>query len=324
MPLIIPANSGGGSSTNQGGGGGSGLGPLSRIYAEYENSQKAKKKQAVVKKRSADRMDGGGGGTVGVDDDGGGKNRKKKIRLEWGSSSNPPQRSSAALKERPLIDTNVNVPTATAAVDGKSIICTKMAQKGGRVLNQMHVKPTPLCNFDGGCTDNSIKDGLCKTHWCAVNLCAHDGCIKLAWSKGFCREHNNNFRKNSNHVRMSKHDRVKEDNSESSTKDEARDTGKFLHVKEEAKTMEVKELDKKKQKQNVSGVNKESSHRKSCTAEGCQNQSVVNGVCFRHGAKRKLCGTDTCTSFLSWEEFASATERSASSASFANQKAARI
>jgi hypothetical protein len=219
-------------------------------------------------------MDGGGSiKDEGVGDDG----RTKKKRLEWGSTSNPTQRSSVALKERPPPNTNVNV-------------LPEMAQKGGGIVKQkIHAKPTP-CNFDG-CTDDSIKDGLCKTHWCAVNLCSYDGCIKLALSKGLCREHT--ILPTRVHSTMRKHDHVEKVDAEISTKDKVRDTGKFFQVKGEAMTMEVTENEK--QKQNGCGLKKQSFQRKTCAAEGCPNQSVVKGVCFRHGAKRKLCDTDGCT-----------------------------
>eukprot|EP00985_Skeletonema_marinoi_P005228 scaffold2259_cov149-Skeletonema_marinoi.AAC.2 len=85
----------------------------------------------------------------------------------------------------------------------------------------------------------------------------------------------------------------------SSEDDEVRGTVKeVLQVKEEEVTpIEVNELHKKQQlKQNTCGGTKQSSaQRKPCLAEGCSRQSVVNGVCFRHGAKRKLCDTDGCT-----------------------------
>ncbi|KAK1743045.1 hypothetical protein QTG54_006642 [Skeletonema marinoi] len=254
MPLIIPVSRN--SSTNQSGsGGGGGLGPLSRIYAEYETSKKKPAAAAVKKRsRSADRKDGGDG-----------DNKKR----------------SFALKDRSIVNnTNVNV-------------MNEKSQKQYSNNNEKMKESTTIipCSYVDGCTDKSVKDGLCKAHWCAINLCARDECSNLAWSKGLCREHE---------FPMSNSVSVEEDDimEMSSEDDEVRGTVKeVLQVKEEEVTsIEVNELHKKQQKQNTCGAAKQSSaQRKPCLAEGCSNQSVVNGVCFRHGAKRKLCDTDGCT-----------------------------
>ena len=296
MPLIIPAS---GSSTNNQGGGG--LGPLSRIYAEYENSQKVKKLVVRKRSRSADRK--------GCDD-GFGDGKKKKKRSSEGVSSSknhpPPPQRPTGLKERPINTTvnNVNVATTAAAMNGKRCLpfqkqpppqcsrndCTKMAlqrKEGGGGFCQTHViKPTP-CNYFGGCTDNSIKDGLCKTHWCAVNLCAHDGCVKLASKDGLCKTHwcAVNLCAHDGCVKLASKD-GKGLCREHRTPDH--------HDVKEVRTIELDKKTKKQQKQNVCAV-KQSSQRKRCITEGCSNQSVINGVCFRHGAKRKLCVADGST-----------------------------
>ena len=36
----------------------------------------------------------------------------------------------------------------------------------------------------------SVRDGLCKSHWCAVNLCTHEKCFKMAAAgSDLCRDH---------------------------------------------------------------------------------------------------------------------------------------
>eukprot|EP00985_Skeletonema_marinoi_P023780 scaffold16009_cov112-Skeletonema_marinoi.AAC.1 len=156
MPLIIPVSRS--SSNNQSGGGGGGLGPLSRIYAEYETSKKKPAAAAVKKRsRSADRKDGG---------DGDNKNR------------------SFALKDRSIVNnTNVNV------MDEKYEYQKQYSNNHNEKMVQKNESTTIPCSYVDGCTDKSAKDGLCKAHWCAINLCARDECSNLAWSKGLCREH---------------------------------------------------------------------------------------------------------------------------------------
>eukprot|EP00986_Skeletonema_menzelii_P005084 scaffold1793_cov142-Skeletonema_menzelii.AAC.1 len=269
MPLIIPVSRNS-SEKNQGGGGG-GLGPLSRIYAEYENS----KKKPAAKKRSlsADR-EGSNGRDVAQ--------KKKRSSLKDLPINN----------DLPILNkTNANV--AAAAVDENNLKqCNSYNEKMSLKKEECNAPP---CGYVDGCTNKSIKDGLCKTHWCAVNLCAFDGCIKMAWGKGLCREHNfstyahDTLRMRSNAVGTEEVDR------EVSMEDEVTDTGEVLQAKEDVTSIAVnKKLHVKQHKQNACSA-KKYGQRKPCVAEGCSNQAVMNGVCFRHGAKRKLCNADGCT-----------------------------
>ena len=38
--------------------------------------------------------------------------------------------------------------------------------------------------------------------------------------------------------------------------------------------------------------------RKLCSNEGCSTQAKKGGVCFRHGAKVKLCSIEGCTNYV--------------------------
>ena len=156
------------------------LGPLSRIYADYENEQRAK--------RALTHVRGGGG-------------RKKKQR----SSSSDRSKKPMVLKERPVniimrgdfapSDKVVRKQRRSTTVHQNQNRCnhpgcTAMSYNNG--LCQTHniaIPPTP-CNFQDGCSDMSVRDGLCKSHWCAVNLCTHEKCFKMAAAgSGLCRDH---------------------------------------------------------------------------------------------------------------------------------------
>jgi hypothetical protein len=255
MPTFIPAAASRSSIQDDA------LGPLSRIYADYENAQKAKKVTKAeqewcgLKKRSrsADWEDGS------VCSNGKKKKIKEGKRSGWSSLPFPFHRP--VLKERRPFDTNVNADLSSLPFQKQ---CNhqgyiKIAQKRG--FCHMHLTSAP-CNFDG-CTDSSTKDGLCKTHWCAFYICAQDGFSKKACSNGFCVEHKFSQTQKENFIKPDVADHEKEEN--------------FQMIK----------------KKDVSG-DQQFAQKKPCVAEGCTNQSVVNGVCFRHGAKRKLCDIDGC------------------------------
>ena len=43
-------------------------------------------------------------------------------------------------------------------------------------------------------------------------------------------------------------------------------------------------------------------HKRLCSADGCKNKFQREGVCFRHGAKAKLCSAEGCTILLKMKE----------------------
>ena len=127
--------------------------------------------------------------------------------------------------------------------------CTNQARKGGVCVT--HGANVKRCSFEGGCTNQAVKDGLCITHGKRCNF--KGGCTNQAIKGGVCETHGaTKARKRCNFKGGCNKHAVK--------------GGVCI----------------------THGATK--AHKRCNFKGGCTNQAIVGGVCSRHGAtKARKC-----------------------------------
>ena len=126
-----------------------------------------------------------------------------------------------------------------------------------------------------GCTNLAIQRGHCFRHGAKAHrkVCKSEGCNNYVVRAGVCIKHSATTTKKKNAEEEPKHGKP---------------------------AKRLKQVDDTSNSKVEDGAEKRGRYKKYCEAEGCTNQAIQKGLCFRHGAKahRKVCKSEGCKSYV--------------------------